>query len=855
MAATSANGDDRASVLVALAGNPNSGKTTLFNELTGARQHVGNYPGVTVEKKEGWRRHEGTDYRIVDLPGTYSLTAFTIEERVARQFVVAERPSVVVDVADATNLERSLYLTVQFMELGVPVVLALNMSDLARERGLRIDHEKLSRLLGVPVVRTVASRGRGTEDLLAAVDEAAGRGLKDQAVVTYGAELEEELGKIAEAIDAWSDRPRDWEPRWIALKLLEGDEEVRGLVLDRPGHGPVIDAVERSARHLRTVFGSEPDMVIAEQRYGFIAGLNRECVRSGPPQRVVVSDRIDRVVCNAVLGVPIFVAAMFLLFHVTFTAADAPVEWLGSLKGALSDAVSHLWARGSPSLLRSLLVDGVIEGVGNVIVFLPNVFLLFAAIALLEDSGYMARAAFVMERVMNRIGLHGKSFIPLLLGFGCTVPAIMATRVLESRRDRLTTILVLPLMSCSARLPIYALFAGAFFPVRARGWVTWSLYLVGIALAIGAANLLRRTLLRGEAVPFVMELPPYRVPTFKGTLIHAWERTRLFLRKAGTVIFAASVILWAANTFPRPSHAARDYDAAIGHARDGYIAGLAPLNGRLGLAESDRVVERAAERLLAFDSGQRGQWPDDADASGARTAVATDLLDFSPGAAQARDFLADLSALFLTEDPAASGDGSADVVQQANTRLADAETRGGASLSAAREVIAGREAYHAERTRLRNEQALAAVRHSVAGRIGRGMAVVMRPLGFNWRVSTALIGALAAKELFVSQLAVVYALGESNDGADHARTLETMLRSETYPPGHPQAGRPVYSPLTAYTVMLFCLITVPCVSTIAITVREAGGWRWAALQAIGLFVLAYLVSLIVYQGGRLVGLG
>jgi ferrous iron transport protein B len=588
------------------------------------------------------------------------------------------------------------------------------------------------------VVPTVGHKGQGVQALLDAVVDVVSAPPR-QALVSYGAELEEEIGKLAEMIEQCPDRPAGYDSRWLALKVLELDEEVRGLVSGLSCGEAVLAGAEASARHLRTIFGVEPDLIIADQRYGFISGLCHECVSSGPARRVVVSDKIDRVVCNALLGLPIFALVMFLLFQLTFTVAAVPVGWLESLKEWLSGAVNRLWAEGSASPLRSLVVDGVIGGVGNVIVFLPNILMLFLTISILEDSGYMARAAFVMERLMNRVGLHGKSFIPLLLGFGCTVPAIMATRVLESRRDRLTTMLVLPLMSCSARVPIYGLFAGAFFPLRAQGWVTSSLYFLGVVLAILIANLLRRSVFRGESVPFVMELPPYRLPTLKGSLIHMWERGRFFLRKAGTVIFAATVILWAISSFPRHRPA--------------------------------------------------------------------------PGADRAQ-----------------------------GSRLTEAD--------AARQL-----------------------EHSIAGRIGRGLAVVMRPLGFDWRICTALIGGTAAKELFVSQLGVIYSLSNVGQPPPAAASLSPegrgapapqrgeeraglggILRAETYPPGHARAGQKVYTPLKAYTIMLFCLISAPCLATVAVTRRESGSWGWAILQWAGLMVLAYVVAGLTYQVGMLLGL-
>ncbi|MFW5798527.1 MAG: ferrous iron transport protein B, partial [Planctomycetota bacterium] len=529
---------------VALAGNPNSGKSTLFNNLTGARQHVGNYPGVTVEKKEGWTRHAGGRLHVVDLPGTYSLTAYTLEERVARQFILDERPDVVVDVLDASNLERHLVLAAQLMELQVPLVLVLNMSDVARGRGIRIDTDLLGDLLGVTIVETVGHRNRGTDVLKQAIIRAAHEAHRPKPVL-YGDEIEGQLRKIVARIEPFEKLTAHYPTRWLAVKLLEGDTEVRELVEQHVDDtAPVDRAVEEAAEHLRRDVGDTPESLLGDARYGFATGACRETVKRTAERRRYISDHIDQVVLHPVAGIPIFLGLMYLLFKLTFTLAAPMQEAVGWGFEQLGGLVASMWAPGSESFVKSLLVEGVIAGVGGVLEFLPTIMFLFLAISLLEGTGYMARAAFIMDRVMHRLGLHGKSFIPLLLGFGCTVPAILATRTLESRRDRLTTMMILPLMSCSARIPIYGLLIPAFFPAGSQAIVLWGIYTTGVVLAVVLAKLLRSTLFKGESTPLVMELPPYRMPTVKGTFIHMWNRTRHFLVKAGTLILVASVVLW-----------------------------------------------------------------------------------------------------------------------------------------------------------------------------------------------------------------------------------------------------------------------------------------------------------------------
>ncbi|MFC1764818.1 ferrous iron transport protein B [Planctomycetota bacterium] len=678
---------------VALAGNPNSGKTTIFNALTGARQHVGNYPGVTVEKKEGTCRYRDYEIRFVDLPGTYSLTAHSIEEVVARNFIIDEHPDVVVDVVDASNFERNLYLATQLLEMKVPLILALNMSDMAKKQGFSFDDEKIGTFFGAHVVHTVGSKGKGMDTLLETIvarAEAAEPPAKASSI-HYGEDIDKELNHLESLVEQEHHLAQKYGPKWLALKLLEQDKDI----LDK-GHRPeVLAAVDRSVTHLEKLYGDSPEVVVAERRYGFVSGVYEQAVQRTAARRHDVSDLVDKVLLNRVFGMFIFFGMMYAVFWATFTLGAPLMGWIEAGFGWTAEVIARWWPAESNSLLKSLIVDGIIGGVGGVIVFLPNIVLLFLGIALLEDTGYMARAAFLMDRIMNKMGLHGKSFIPMMIGFGCSVPAIMGTRILEDRKSRLTTILVLPLMSCGARLPIYVLFTSAFFAPQWRGLVMWMIYLVGIVLAIVSAVILRHTLLKGETGTFLMELPPYRMPTLRGLLIHMWERSWLYVKKAGTVILVISIVLWAAMTFPR-----------------------------------------------------------------------------------------------IPEDK-----------------------------------VAGLESQAAD---------TAALQYSLAGRIGLAMEPVIKPMGFDYRIGTALIGALAAKEVFVAQMGIVFAVGAADE---ESLPLQEKLAAS-------------YTPLQGLCVMLFCLISAPCMATLAICRRETNSWGWAMFQFWSLTVIAYGVTFTVYQVGR-----
>ncbi|MBQ3033128.1 MAG: ferrous iron transport protein B [Deferribacterales bacterium] len=705
-------------LVIALAGNPNSGKTTVFNNLTGARQHVGNYPGVTVERKEGSLKYKGIEMDVVDLPGTYSLTAYSAEEVVARNFIVDEKPDVVVDIIDSSNLERNLYLAVQLMELNIPLIFVFNMSDVAKSRGLEFDLQKLTQLFGVPIVPAVGSKNQGMNDILDKVLEVTSSKDKHQyAQVDYGKEVNAELDTITALVEKTG--IKKYPARWLALKLLENDKDIKSHF-----NSEELDAqLQKSSDKIESLVGEIPETAIAGARYGFISGACQEAVRSTIEVRHTLSDAIDTVVANRVLGIPIFLGLMYLVFQLTFTIGDPFMGWIEEFFGWLGDKVSGFWPEGSESLLQSLIVDGIIGGVGGVIVFLPNILLLFLAIAFLEDSGYMARVAFIMDKLMHKIGLHGKSFIPLIIGFGCSVPAIMATRTLENQRDRLITMLVAPMMSCGARLPIYALIIPAFFPDSMNAPMLWTIYIIGIVVAIISAKLLGTTILKGESVPFVMELPLYRMPTLKGVLTHMWERGWLYLKKACTVILGISIVLWAMTTFPRPSEEVK----AVFEAQ------------RVSVEES-AMTDGEKEEILA----------------------------------------------------------NIDYVE--------------------------------------SEQAL---QNSIAGRVGKFIEPVLEPMGFDWKIGTALIGAFAAKEVFVAQMGIVYSVGEVDEESE---SLRAKLAEN-------------YSPLIGFCIMLFCLLSTPCMATFAVTKRESGSVKWAFFQLIGLTVIAYILTVIVFQVGTLFQIG
>lgn len=702
-------------ISIALAGNPNSGKTTVFNNLTGSRQHVGNYTGVTVEKKEGMVKYRGYEIKVIDLPGTYSLTAYSPDEVVARNVIIEEKPDVVVNIVDASNLERNLYLTTQLLELDVPIVLALNMYDTAEKAGIKIDSELLSQLLGVPIVRTIGTKNLGTTELLDAVIEiVVGRTNKNSKNIKYNEEVEAELQVIQNLLSVNAGGAAEiaagvkgssgtilYPARWLAVKMLENDKDVLHKVGLLDNGKKLLEAVHKSQDNIRRSLHEDPELVIVDGRYGFIRGACREAVTVSTSNRMSTTEAIDKVLLNRALGLPIFFGVMWLLFQLTFTLGAPFMEWIEAGFAWLGVLLSNNMADG---LLQALIVDGIIGGVGGVIVFLPNILLLFLGIAFLEATGYMARAAFVMDKLMHRVGLHGKSFVPMLTGFGCTIPAIMATRTLENPKDRLVTILVTPLMSCGARLPVYTLLIAAFFPAEVAGNVLFSIYIIGIALALLMAKVFRTWLLPGESEPFVMELPIYRLPTLKNVLIHMWEKAWLYLKKAGTIILAAAILMWGLFTFPLVD--------ADGH-------------------------------------------------------------EFTSAAQQMEE--------------------------------------------------------------------------SYAGRLGKAIEPVIAPLGFDWKTGIALIAGFAAKEIVVSTLGTLYSIQDEEAlSAEEKGAVKDFAQR-----AREQSG---FTPFTAYVLMLFTLIYVPCMATIAVIKRETNGWKWPLFTIGYTTALAWIVCAAVYQSGRLLGL-
>ncbi len=698
---------NRKQLTVALAGNPNSGKTTLFNALTGSRQKVGNYPGVTVEKRTGGFRLGQTRVEVVDLPGTYSLSSFSPEERIAQDEVLTGRFDVVVVVVDSTALKRSLVLLAQIMQTGANPVLCLNMSDEADQAGQVIDQELMQELLGFPVVRTVGHRGVGVDELRRAIATAAMHPVAQQRLV-LGGRLEAAIGAIREHLEGACDNPAGF--NWVATRLLLNDATFVSWVKQRcAASDEALRLAEQWRRRIERETRQDMQIFLTERYFGFVDGLLREVVRQRPRADArAFSDSLDRILVHRYFGLPLFFAVVYGIFWVTFTVGEIPMDWIERGFNALGAWISGLWPAGVDSPLQSLIVDGVIAGVGGVLVFLPNILLLFFGLAFLEDTGYMSRAAFLMDRIMHRFGLHGKSFVPMMTGFGCSIPGIMATRTLENERDRLTTMLVLPLMSCGARLPIWMLLIPAFFPPVWRAPMLFFIYGFGIVLALLLALLLRKSILRGEEAPFVMELPPYRFPTLRAMITTMLERGWLYMRKAGTVILGVSILLWCLTAYPKKSHYDVDAQVAAG------------------------AVQMSPEQL-------------------------------------------------------------------------------------------------------RNARAAEDLRNSVAGRVGGLMEPLIRPLGFDWKMGTAMIGAFAAKEVFVSQIGIVYAIGEADE---ESQDLRDQLAAN-------------YSPLTGLSLMLFLLIATPCMATIAVTRRESGSWRWALLQLGGLTGIAYLISLTVYQVGSL----
>ncbi len=672
-------------IRIALVGNPNCGKTTLFNYASGSHERVGNYSGVTVDAKEAVLKKDGYQFIIVDLPGTYSITEYSPEELYVRHHIIEKKPDIVVNVIDSSNLERNLYLTTQLIDMNVKVVIALNMYDELKNKGVEFDYGFLGKMIGIPIVPTVASKGQGIDELFLKLIEVYEN--RDPHVrhvhINYGKIIESGIKEIQTELRKAPEIMIRYSTRYLAIKLIEGDKTtLEGLGL-LPNFLPLQTTVRAVVQRLEKEYAENSETIITDAKYGFIEGALKETYKEPAPVHGKVRT-LDDLFTHRIWGFPIFIFFMWLMFQATFAIGQYPMNWIESGVSTLGSLISRSLNEGP---LRDLLVDGIIAGVGGVIVFLPNILILFFFISLMEDSGYMARAAFIMDKLMHKIGLHGKSFIPLIMGFGCNVPAIMATRTLENRTDRLLTMIITPFMSCSARLPVYVLLISAFFPNH-RGLVLFSLYLTGILLAVAVALVMKKIAFSKKEVPFVMELPPYRIPTLKNTGLHMWHKAQQYLRKMGTVILVASIIIWALGYFPRDASGSRDY--------------------------------------------------------------------------------------------------------------------------------ASRE-------------------QSYIGKIGHAIEPIIRPLGFDWKMGVSILSGLAAKEIVVSTMGVLYNGGVGNDTNDGP--LISNLRNQES-----------FTPLVALCFMLFVLIYFPCIAVIA-AIKKESSWKWALFTMAYTTGLAWVVTFGVYQIG------
>ncbi len=728
---------------VGLAGNPNVGKTTLFNLLTGLRQKVGNYPGVTVERKVGKMvLPTGEEVEVIDLPGTYSLNPRSIDEAIAYEVLAGHLPGepppdVIIAVVDASNLERNLYLASQLMDLGIPVIIALNMMDTAEQSGLSIDPERLSELLGVPVVPMVASRGTGVEAL---------RQLLSRPLPSPPPRRWHLMPEVEAVVETLARRLQEYVPgkpeAWYfseALRALTSDRLLEYWKLREPAFYEAVLQAREELKEKNIPFEQAEVM----GRYAWLGSLVSEATQRHAIQKQSFTDRLDAILTHRVWGLVIFLGILMIIFQAVFA-------WAVPFMDAIEQGTAYLadWMRVSmpPGLLRDLITDGVIAGVGAVVVFLPQILLLFFFLGLLEDTGYMARAAFIMDRIMSRVGLSGKSVVPLLSGYACAIPGIMATRTIDNHHDRLATILVIPLMSCSARLPVYTLFISTFIPnqhvlgfLNLQGLTLFGLYFLGTAMAFIAAYVLKKFVVKGSHSIFVMELPPYRLPQWKTVLWRMVERSQLFVTRAGKIIFSMSIVIWFLATFPR------------------------------------------------------------------------------------------------TELPETFASQRAQIEQQYERALAASETT----------VKEAQRLREEQLGQLADEEAGYRIRHSYIGRLGRLMEPVMRPLGFDWKISAGIVTAFAAREVIISTLATLYSVGDADETST---TLKQRLLEDRYPD-----GTPVFTLLTAMSLLVFFVLACQCMSTLAITYRETNSWRWPIFMWTYMTLLAYVAALIVYQGGKLVG--
>ena len=731
--------EQRKHINIALVGNPNCGKTTLFNYVSGAREHVGNYSGVTVDAKEGSFEHNGYTFDIVDLPGTYSLSAYSPEELYVRKHIIEQAPDIVINVIDSSNLERNLFLTTQLIDMDIKVVAALNMYDEFKKRGDSFNHEELGNMLGIRFIPTISSKKQGFDELFdTVIKKYEDTNISQRRVfINYGQTLEKAIWKLQNDVFPNYDLPRNISPRYMAIKMLEQDKELCTNIIENNNYTELKEQNKAIIRKVEHVLADDCETLITDAKYGFIAGALKETYKESAKNRVRKSEIIDSIITHKLFGFPIFFFFMWLMFQSTFTLGQYPMDWIEHGVEILMNSLDLIMPEGA---FKDLLIDGIISGMGGVIVFLPNILILFFFISFMEDTGYMARAAFIMDKVMHKMGLHGKSFIPLIMGFGCNVPAIMATRTIEDKNNRLITMLINPFMSCSARLPVYILFIGAFFP-EYSGTILFSIYGLGILLAVIVARLLRKVLFREKDVPFVMELPPYRLPTLKSTLIHMWSKGGQYLKKVGGIIMIASIIIWFLQTFPRNVEYSQDYGQKIS------------------------LLETQKEQL-AINAEQ--------DSSKIRLNVKLD------------NEIGNLKAKMKSEK------------QQA----------------------------------------------SYIGRIGKFIEPAIKPLGFDWKMGVSILTGVAAKEVVVGTMAVLY---QSHDDDEKMQGLINNIQKAT-----DEDGNPSFTPLVIFSFLIFILVYFPCIGVIATIKRESGSWKWPLFTILYTTGLAWVLSFIVYQGGNLI---
>lgn len=710
---------------IALVGNPNCGKTTLFNFLSGSKEHVGNYSGVTIDAKKASFKKNGYQFNLVDLPGTYSLTAYSPEEIYVRKYIWRETPDIVINVIDSSNLERNLFLTTQLIDMDIKVICALNMYDELLKNESAFNYEKMGKMMGIPIIPTISSKGKGIDELLnKAIDVYEDRDpIVRHIHINYGQEIEKSVQRIRIKVKENKPITDKISSRFLALKLLEKDNETL-FNLSRYSNFDEIKAITKEeTRRIETLFNEDTETVITDAKYGFIAGALKENFKQKLNNGKSRSEKIDHFLTHPLLGMPIFVVLIFIAFYSTFSLGSYPMAWIESLVSSLSGLVSSALA---PGMLRDLLTNGVIDGTGSVLVFLPNILILFFFISIMEDSGYMARAAFIMDKIMHSFGLHGRSFIPMVMGFGCNVPAIMATRTLRSPNDRLLTMLIIPFMSCSARLPVYVLFISAFFPNN-PGLVLVGIYFTGIFTAFLVAQLFNKTIFKSKETPFVLELPPYRIPTFRNVLIHMWDKTWQYLKKIAGVILIGVIIIWALGYFPRETVETEKLSTQIEQVRNDHTTGAQ--------AETLHQLEMEHEAI-----------------------------------------------------------------------------------------------------RLQN---------SYLGQIGQLIEPVMRPLGFDWKMSVALLAGLPAKEIVVSTMGVLYQVDDDGD-----ISLTKKLQQERYLSG-PKQGQLIISVPVALAFLIFILIYFPCIGVIATIKNESGKLYWALFTMFYTTALAWLLSFITLHLARL----